>query len=61
MVRGEELIDFLKLIVDFIQAHTHNINEAPIQEPLQGVKISDITTALANAEKTILNQNIRIN
>jgi len=61
MVRGEELIDLLRLIVTFLTSHTHNINKPPIQEPLKGVTVSQIETALNNAQNTILNQNIRIN
>jgi len=61
MVRGEELLDLIGLIVSFLQSHTHNINEAPIQEPGNGVTMSKITQELANAKKTILNENIRIN
>jgi hypothetical protein len=61
MVRGEELINLIKLIVTFLSEHTHNINDAPIQEPTNTVTISQITTELNNAQNTILNQNIRIN
>lgn len=61
MVRGEELLKLLRLIVSFLTSHTHNINEAPIQEPLNSVTVSQIETAFNNAYKTVLNQNIRIN
>ena len=61
MVRGEELIELLRLIVGFLASHTHNINKAPIQEPGSGVKMSQIETLLNNAEKNILNPYIRIN
>lgn len=61
MVRGEELVDLLRLIVSFIESHTHPILQAPIAEPRKGVTLSQINEKLSNAEKTILNQNIRIN
>jgi len=61
MVRGEELIELIRLIVKFLSQHTHNINEPPIQEPKDTVTVSQIETALNNAQNTILNQNIRIN
>lgn len=61
MVRGEELIELLRLIVTFLTSHTHNINKPPIQEPLNSVTVSQIESALNNAQNTILNQNIRIN
>jgi hypothetical protein len=61
MVRGEELIELIRLIVKFLSQHTHNINEPPIQEPKDTVTVSQIETALNNAQNTILNKNIRIN
>lgn len=61
MVRGEELLKLLRLIVSFLTSHTHNINEPPIQEPLNSVTVSQIETAFNNAYTTVLNQNIRIN
>lgn len=61
MVRGEELLKLLRLIVQFLVSHTHNINEPPIQEPLNSVTVSQIETAFNNAYTTVLNQNIRIN
>ena len=62
MVRGEELIDLISKIVEFLTNHVHPFpGIQPIQEPNNGVKVSDITTLLNNAQNTILNQNIRIN
>jgi hypothetical protein len=61
MVRGEELLELLDKIVNFLVEHTHNINEPPIQEPLKNITASQIRTALDEAKTKVLNQNIRIN
>lgn len=61
MVRGNELMKLLKLIVDFIGSHVHNINEAPIPIGTDGTKIEEIRKILQDADNSILNQNIRIN
>jgi len=61
MVRGEELIAVLKKIVKFIKGHKHNILKAPATRTEDGADIDDIEKDLNEAEKTILNQNIRIN
>jgi hypothetical protein len=61
MVRGEELIALLRKIVKFIKGHKHNILKAPATRTEDGADIDDIEKDLNEAEKTILNQNIRIN
>jgi len=61
MVRGNELMKLLKLIVDFLGAHVHNINEAPITIGVDGTKLEEIYKILQDADNSILNQNIRIN
>jgi hypothetical protein len=61
MVRGEELMELIGLIVTFLASHVHQPNEAPIQEPKDTVTISQISELLNNAEKNILNPYIRIN
>jgi len=61
MVRGNELMKLLKLIVDFLGAHVHNINEAPIPIGVDGTKLEEIYKILQDADNSILNQNIRIN
>jgi hypothetical protein len=61
MVRGNELMKLLKLIVDFIGSHVHNINEVPIGIGTDGTKLEDIRKILQDADNSILNQNIRIN
>jgi len=65
MVRGEELMTFLSLIVDFMLGHVHNFpGNAPIEEyPMiaSGPSAKKIKEILNNSQNTILNQNIRIN
>jgi hypothetical protein len=61
MVRGDELMKLLKLIVDFLGSHVHNINEAPIPIGVDGTKLEEIRKILQDADNSILNQNIRIN
>lgn len=61
MVRGDELMKLLKLIVDFLGSHVHNINKAPIPIGTDGTKLEEIRTIIQNADNAILNQNIRIN
>jgi hypothetical protein len=65
MVRGEELINFMKDIVSFMLSHVHPF---PGKEPIQeypnvpnGPSASKIQQTLNNADNLILNQNIRIN
>ena len=61
MVRGNELMKLLTLIVKFLGSHVHNINKAPIPIGTDGTKIDDIIKILQDADNSILNQNIRIN
>ena len=65
MVRGEELMSFLNLIVQFMIGHVHPFpGLAPIQEYPSipdGPSSKKILEILNNAQNTILNQNIRIN
>lgn len=63
MVRGEELMNLLNKIVDFMLTHVHPFpGIKPIQEyPNAGVSGEKIQQIINNAENTILNQNIRIN
>jgi len=65
MVRGEELMSFLNLIVQFMVGHVHPFpGLAPIQEYPSipdGPSVKKILEILNNAQNTILNQNIRIN
>lgn len=61
MVRGNELMKLLTLIVNFLASHVHNINEAPIQIGVDGTELSEIYKILQDADNSILNQNIRLN
>lgn len=61
MVRGNELMKLLDLIVKFLGSHVHNINESPIPIGTDGSNIEEIRALINNANNSILNQNIRIN
>ena len=62
MVRGDELIKFMDLVVKFLVSHVHPF---PLYPPsviaTDGTQSAVITQQLQNASETILNQNIRIN
>ena len=62
MVRGEELLELINLIVRFLITHTHaypGLPPVPITQ--DGTTTSQILTELQNAVNKILNANIRIN
>lgn len=62
MVRGEELIQLLNLIVQFLVAHVHPIpGAAPVPVALDNTSAIQILTELQNAQNKILSPNIRIN
>lgn len=62
MVRGEELIDLLNLIVRFLVAHVHPVpGTPPVPVATDGTQSSQILFELQNAVNKILNPNIRIN
>ena len=61
MVRGDQLMNLLKIIVKFLGSHVHNINKAPIPIGTDGTNIEDIRKLIQDADNSILNQNIRIN
>ena len=63
LVRGEQLLILLREIWDFIENHEHGLPGTP---PFPETKTGDATTksigtSLSNAEKTVLNQHIKIN
>jgi hypothetical protein len=63
MVRGDKLIELLRKIVDFMGGHVHAIATIP-PVPVaagSGQSLNEINTLLADAENTILNENIRLN
>lgn len=61
-VRGEQLLEFITLIVNFLTTHTHSFpGLPPVLISYDGTNIQDILSKLQNAHNTILNSNIRIN
>lgn len=63
MVRGDVLIALLRKVVSFVRGHVHpesTMAPVPIASG-SGQSINEIDFLLAQAENTILNQNIRIN
>jgi hypothetical protein len=62
MVRGEELLSLLQLIVQFLSSHVHAFpGLSPVPVGNDGTQLADILAKLAAADNVILNQNIRIN
>lgn len=62
MVRGEELLELIGLIVRFLVTHTHAYpGLPPVQVTQDGTQAQSILTELQNAANKILNGNIRLN
>jgi hypothetical protein len=62
MVRGEELLELINLIVQFLVTHTHAFpGLPPVPVTLSGVNVASLTSELQNAVNKILNENIRLN
>jgi len=62
MVRGEQLMKLLDLMVKFMIAHVHPFHGVPpVPVASDGTTSAQILTELQNAPNNILNQNIRIN
>jgi hypothetical protein len=62
MVRGEELMELISLIVRFLSTHTHAFpGLPPVPVTQDGSNINDILSELQNAANKILNGNIRLN
>jgi hypothetical protein len=62
LVRGEELMELINLIVRFLVTHTHAYpGLPPIPVTQDGSNVQDILTELQNAANKILNRNIRLN
>jgi len=62
MVRGEELLELINLVVRFLTTHVHpypGVPPVPISQ--DGTSSAQILTELQNAVNKILNENIRIN
>ena len=62
MVRGEELIELLDLIVQFLIGHVHPYHGmVPDSQSVNGVKFDELLNELRKANQKILNKYIRIN
>jgi hypothetical protein len=62
MVRGDQLMELISLIVDYLASHVHPFpGIAPIPISTDGTSIETIRQKLLDKDNTILNQNIRIN
>jgi hypothetical protein len=62
LVRGEELLELLNLIVRFLTTHTHAYpGLPPVPVTQDGTNVASILTEMQNAYTKILNGNIRLN
>jgi hypothetical protein len=62
MVRGDQLMSLINLIVKFLVSHVHAFpGLPPVPVGTDGTNTEDILQKILNANTTILNQNIRIN
>jgi hypothetical protein len=62
MVRGEELLELLNLIVRFLTTHTHAFpGLPPVPVTQDGTSVTSILTQMQEAVEKVLNKNIRIN
>jgi len=62
LVRGEELLELINLIIRYLVGHVHAYpGLPPVPQSIDGVKVDDLLQELLNASDKILNKNIRIN
>ena len=62
LVRGEELLELINLIVRFLITHTHSYpGLPPVPVTQDGSSVTDMLTEMQNAYTKILNANIRLN
>jgi hypothetical protein len=62
LVRGEQLMELIDLIVRFLVTHTHAYpGLPPVPVTQDGSSVSKILEELQNAANKILNSNIRLN
>jgi hypothetical protein len=62
LVRGEELLELINMIVRFLTSHTHAYpGLPPVPVTQDGSNIADMLTELQGAYTKILNNNIRLN
>ena len=62
-IRGEKMIELIRKIFSFLKGHVHAISTMPPIPVTEGngASTAEIDQILADAENTILNQNIRLN
>jgi hypothetical protein len=58
LVRGEELVEVLKIIKDLFESHIHNINKPLAKNDPNFIKLQE---KINNIENIVLNKSIRIN
>ena len=62
MVRGEELLELINLIYNFLVSHTHAYpGLAPVSKTQSGIQVEDLDRMMQSARRKILNSNIRLN
>lgn len=65
MVRGDQLMNFLNLMLNFVLSHSHPFPQMPPYQEYptvpDGPSASKLKEIINNADNSILNQNIRIN
>ena len=62
LVRGEELLELINLIFQFLVSHTHAYPGLPPVDVTQsGIELETLEAAMQNAKNKILNSNIRLN
>lgn len=62
LVRGEELLELLNIIVKFLVSHVHSYHGlAPIPVGTDGTSTAQLLQELNNAAEKVLNQHIRLN
>lgn len=62
LVRGEELLEILDLIVKVLTTHTHAFpGRGPSGTTTTGIPLKTLTTAMNNATNSVLNKFIRLN
>ncbi len=62
LVRGEELLELINLIIRYLVGHVHAYpGLPPVTQSIDGVRVDDLLQELLNASDKILNKNIRIN
>jgi hypothetical protein len=62
LVRGEELLELINMIVRFLTTHTHAYpGLPPVPVTQDGSNVADMLTEIQNAYTKILNNNIRLN